>query len=239
MHTANLQFFLKSCLILTASALGVMPTNAEVRIPGGQLSELKSAEFKIRERAETMLLAWGRKNPGEAKDKLFEHSQQAEDPEVRERCLNILRELVADEYLIEGEGYIGIGLGRNDEVIAIPGAHKERRAIRVTEVKANSPGQRSGIRANDLIVELEGEEWHAVEANPLFRERIKKMKPTSVASLTVLREGELIEIRVTLCRRPLMADMLLHQPEVDPDALEIAAREAHFGNWLARKKSGK
>lgn len=208
----------------------------ETGVPAGYLVDLESPEYSVRERAETNLLEWGRRQPARSMPEIFKHTQNAKDPEVRERCLDVLRELVGDEYMAEGEGYIGIALSWKDDLVVVPGEKKPRKAVRVTGVMANTPGQQSGILMNDLIIKLEGESWHDVDATPLFREKIKKMKPKSVASMTILREGELIDIKVTLSRRPLMAD---HQQNIDLNASEVAAKEAHFQRWLAQKKAGK
>ena len=206
-------------------------------IPSQQLNNLGSPEFKVRERAETELLEWGRKNPEWAMPEFLRQSQLAVDPEVRERCLHVLRSLVTDEYLKEGEGYIGIALAIKDDIVTIPGDPKPRHAVRVVEVRADTPGQKSGILLNDLIVALEGEIWREVEATPAFRESIKKMKPTTVTRLTILRDGVLVDLRVTLGRRPLMADMFLNGQNANLDATERAAKEAYFQRWLSQRKA--
>ncbi len=214
-------------------ALGPVSIAGEDGVPPGYLVDLESTEFSVRERAQTNLLEWGRNQPTRSTVEILKHSQNAADPEVRERCLDVLRVLVGDEYMAEGEGYIGIALSGKDDLVVAPGEKKVRKAVRVTGVMANTPGQQSGILVNDLIIKLEGEIWYEDDATQLFREKIKKMKPTSVASMTILREGELVDIKVTLRRRPLMAD---HHQNIDLDASELAAKEAHFQRWLAQKK---
>lgn len=209
----------------------------ESRIPSQQLQDLGSSEFRVRERAELELLEWGRKNPEPAKVEFLKLSQNAADPEVRERSLDVLRGLVTDDYLKDGEGYIGIALAMKDDVVTVPGDPKPRNAVRVVEVRADTPGQRSGMLLNDLIVALEGETWRGVEATPAFRQSIKKMKPTTVARLTVLREGGLIDLKVTLGRRPLMADMFFNGQAADLDATEQAAKEAYFQRWLSQNRA--
>lgn len=228
---------------LLSAAFGLLVSSVsfagEIPIPPDPIEDLGSPEFRVRERAEADLLAWGRKNPEVAMSGFLRLSQSAVDPEVRERCLDVLRDLVMDEYMKEGEGYIGIALAQKDDVVTIPGDPKARNAVRVIEVRAGTPGERSGILLNDLIVELEGEGWYGVDATPLFREKIKKMKPTSVANLTVFREGELVELKVTLGRRPLMADMFFNGQTSNLDAAEHAAKEAYFQRWLSEKKASK
>lgn len=200
---------------------------------------LGSSEFQARESAQAELLAWARLNPDPAIAEFFKQSWAASDPEVRERCMEILRSLVGDEYLKEGEGYIGIALGLIDEVLAVPGDPAPRNAIRVTEVRADTPGQLAGIQLNDLIVALEGTTWRGVEASLLFRERIKTMKPDSDANLTILRDGKLVELKVRLGRRPLMADMFFNGLNFDSGAAERAAKEAYFNRWLLQMKARK
>jgi hypothetical protein len=230
-----------SSRLLTAAlglSIGPFCFAGDLRIPSHQLNDLGSPEFRVRERAELELLEWGRKNPESAMSELLSQSQLAVDPEVRERCFVVLRSLVTDEYMKDGEGYIGIALAMNDDIVTVAGDPKPRNAVRVMEVRADSPGQRAGIMLNDLIVALDGEIWRGeAEATPVFRECIKKIKPTTVARLTILRDGELIDLKVTLGRRPLMADqMFLNGQNADMEASERAAKEAYFQRWLSQKK---
>jgi len=226
---------LSAAIVLLGCSMGFAE---ECKIPSKPLKELGSPEFSIRELAERELIEWGRRNPEPAMDELFNQSRQAMDPEVRERCLSVLRSLVSDQYMREGEGYIGVVLAMGDDVVVIPGDPKPRNAVRVLDVRVDTPAQQSGMLVNDLIVGLEGETWRGVEASPVFREMIRKMKPSTVARLTVLRNGELIELKVTLGRRPLMADMFFNGRNADLDAAERAAKEAYFQRWLSRQKRG-
>lgn len=218
------------CLIW---AFGQTLATAENSVPNSFLKDFESPEFNVRQQAEVRLLEWGRKQLPESMLEIFRHSQGAEDPEVRERCLAVLRTLVGDEYLAEGEGYIGIALLWKDDVVILPGIEGEQKAVRVTGVMPNTPGQLAGIQGNDLIVKLEGDGWRDVDATPLFREKIKSKKPGSLVKMTIFREGKLIDVEVKLSRRPLMAD---HLQTLDLDAAEAASKEAHFQRWLAQKK---
>ena len=155
----------------------------------------------------------------------------ADDPEVRERCLSVLRALVEDEYLKEGEGYIGIAM--KDEISDVPGETKPREVIRVTLVQPDSPGALAGIHHNDLIVGLNGNVWHET----LFRANVRMMKPNTKVDLKILRDGELLDLQVTLARRPKSADVLFFNGQTfDPEAMERAAKEAYFRGWLSLRK---
>lgn len=202
-----------------------------VELPATALTNLRSQEFRERETAQVELLIWGRGQPGPAMTELLKQSQTADDPEVRERCLAVLRDLVTDEYLKEGEGYIGIVL--RDEIAEVPGEPKPRGGIRVTQVQPDSPAEHAGIRLNDLIVGINGEVWHET----LFRANVRMMKPNMKVDLKILRDGGLLDLKVTLGRRPLIADTPFFPGQtVDPDAIERAAKEAYFRRWLSQRK---
>lgn len=206
-----------------------------VELPREEFLKLSSPKFHDRESAQTELLAWARLQPEPAMAELFRQSRIAEDPEVRGRCLKILRELVNDEYSKEGEGYIGIGL--KDEIGNVPGDPNPRNMIRVTQVQPDTPAQRADLRLNDLIVGLDQDVWHELGASQLFREKIRMLKPNTKVVLKVFRDGGLITLSVTLGRRPLMADHLFFNgSNMEVEASERAAKEAYFRLWLSQRK---
>jgi len=218
--------------------LGSSPILWSVEMPSKALSSLASQDFHERETAQSELLAWGRKQPEPAMAEFLRQSRISTDPEVRERCLKILRDLVSDEYLKEGEGFIGIGM--KDDVANVPGDPKPRSVIRVTEVRPGTPGQVAGIQLNDLVAGLDGQTWHEGDASLLFREKIRAMKPNTKIELKILRDGGLIDLKLHLGRRPAMADNLFFNGQnIDPEAAERAAREAYFRSWMGRQKSQK
>ena len=216
------------CLCILVLAL--FPAEA-VELPSKALSGLASQQFRDREIAQGELLAWARLQPASAMDELLRQSRMAIDPEVRERCLNILRILVTDEYLKEGEGYLGIML--KDEVSDIPGEPKPRGVIRVLMVQPDSPAEHAGIRQNDMIVGINGEIWQDVT----FRANIRKMKPNIEVDLKILRDGGRIDLKVPLGRRPVYADNSFFPGQTyDLEAAERAAKEAYFRHWLNLRK---
>jgi hypothetical protein len=220
-------FPLKCLYVLT---LVLSPVEG-IELPPEALSGLGSRLFREREAAQAELLGWGRAQPGPAMEELLRQSRMADDPEVRERCLSVLRALVEDEYLKEGEGYIGIAM--KDEISDVPGEAKPREVIRVTLVQPDSPGALAGIHHNDLIVGLNGNVWHET----LFRANVRMMKPNTKVDLKILRDGELLDLQVTLARRPKSADILFFNGQTfDPEAMERAAKEAYFRGWLSLRK---
>jgi C-terminal processing protease CtpA/Prc len=217
-------------VMLRSSILGL-----SLELPTKTLVDLSSSEFHKREAAQSELLVWSRRQHEPAMEELFSQSQAAVDPEVRQRCLNVLRELVMDEYSKEGEGFIGIAM--KDEISDVPNDPKARKVIRVTEVRQNTPARRAGILMNDLIVGFDGEVWYDKDALLPFREKIRAMKPNTKIVLKIIRDGKVLDCNVTLARRPLLADMpFFNGQNFDPDADERAAKEAYFRRWLSQKK---
>ena len=207
----------------------------ELELPREAFSKLNSEVFQQRELAQADLLAWARTRPGEAMDALFRQSRMAGDPETRERCLSVLRELVNDEYLREGEGYIGIRM--QDELANVPGDAGHRAAIRVLQVVKDSAAEKAGLRMNDLIVGLGDQVWNEGGASLPFSGLIRQMKPNSKVSLKVLRDGKVVDVEVTLGRRPLIADSVFPDERgIDIEGIEKSAKEAYFRRWLAQRK---
>lgn len=225
-----------SCLVI--ALLWCMPSvrSFGLDLPAGPLSSLKSDVFQTREAAQAELLAWARKRPEEAMDALFGASRVNEDPEVRERCLAVLRELVYDEYLKEGEGFIGIRM--QEESALVPGEQKQRSVIRVIQVVPDSAAHKAGVKINDLIAGLDDKVWHDEAAVLPFSNQIRQLKPGSRVMLRILRKGKMIDLEVTLGRRPLGADSpFLDQRQADLDAAEKVAKDAYFRRWLEHRKS--
>ena len=221
-------------MILVCLVVWSLPADA-VDIPAKAYAALKSQEFREREAAELELLAWGRQQPEPAMTELLRQSRIADDPEVRERCLSVLRDLVTDEYLKDGDGYIGISM-QNDTAV-VPGDPDPCSVIRVTNVVADSAGLRAGLKMNDLIAGLNGQFWHEGPAAEPFAAKIREMKPGTKVTLKLLRDGKLVTLEVVLGKRPPSLNNLFQNgPNFDPEAIERADREAYFRRWLSQRK---
>lgn len=206
-----------------------------IELPAAALSKLGSEQFADRQQAQDELLEWSRKQPVASMDALYRHTRTAKDPEVRERCRSILKELVTDEYLKDGEGYIGIGL--MDDFVNVPGEPEPRNAVRISLVQEGSPGQKAGIRANDLILAVDGENGPAVQNHLKFQEEIRTRKPGSKVKMRLLRGAEILELEILLGRRlPVDENLFPNGRNIDPEALDLAAKEAHFRRWMEKKK---
>jgi hypothetical protein len=208
-----------------------------VELPQAPLAALQSLRFKERERAQEELLKWGRERPEQAKEDFFIQAQSADDPEVRERCQEILRELVLDEYAKEGEGFVGIAM-RDDQKL-LPGDPLVRSVIFVTLVQDGSPAHRAGIQVNDMIVGLNGQVWHNVEASPAFREEILGKKPGTTVKIQIVRNEVTLDVEVTLGRKPSFEGQnpFFNFGSELAESMEQAAKEAYFRRWLSQRKA--
>lgn len=207
-----------------------------LELPKDLLSALQSDQFRTREDAQTKLLAWARQQPQPAMDVLYRVSRTHGEPEVRERCLSVLRELVNDEYLKEGEGFLGIQM--LEEKALVPDEAKPRSVIRVTHLVPDSAAQKAGVKLNDLITGLDDKKWQDDTVLQPFMNHVRQVKPGNAVILRILRNGEMINLEVKLGRRPLLADNpFLDQRQVDIEAAERAAKDAYFRRWLERSKA--
>ena len=233
-----MQHLLMNRFIVMACSIHFSYAANALELPTEYLSQLRSEEFKVREKAQTDLLAWARSQGLAATDELYRLSRESDDPEVRDRCLGVLRKLVNDEYLRDGEGYIGIQM--QEELANVPGDPKPRGVIRVMMIMPDSPGHRAGLQFNDLIAGVGDEVWREESVLLLFREKIKQFKPETKILLKVLRNGNLMDLEVKLGRRPPLADNpFFGGNQQDLDAAEAAAKDAYFRRWLDRRKARK
>jgi serine protease Do len=96
-------------------------------------------------------------------------------------------------------GYLGVQIGNLDSGVGeFYGASNDRGAM-VTQVMEGSPAEKAGIKADDIVVELQGES--VVGATELMN-RVAMHKPGTEIELTILRDGKRKAVAVTLGTRP-------------------------------------
>ncbi len=199
--------------------------------PAAVLSGLVSEDFKEREKAQKDLFEWSRVNLESAAGVLVKLSSESGEPEIRQRCLAVLKDLANDEFQKTGEGYVGIMM--KDEIAQVPGDEVQRGVIRVGEVVEGTAGHEAGLQANDLIVGVDEDVWRGGPASLMFSAKIRKLKPGSKVTLKVLRGEKIEDLVITLGRRPLGADIQFFGQPKAAEAAEKAARNEHFRQWMA------
>jgi serine protease Do len=96
-------------------------------------------------------------------------------------------------------GYIGVGLTDVTPALQRALALGVSRGAMVQDVTAQSPAERAGLRAYDVILEVDGRQVHSNE--DLIRD-ISARLPGTVARLEILREGRRQPLAVKLAERP-------------------------------------
>lgn len=205
--------------------------------PSEPLQGLRAEAFKTREQAQKDLLAWARSQGEAAIPPLVALASTSDDPETKSRCFAILRDLAMDQFQSEGEGYIGISM--LDVFVAVPGDPNPRAGIRIGQVVDGTAASAAGLRVGDVIVGMGDEVWREIPVTKKFGEEIRILKPKSKVKFKVLRDEKLLEIEVTLRRRPPIPNTLFlndEAEELDLETLSKEEQESFFRNWLKAKK---
>jgi hypothetical protein len=204
-------------------------------LPEQKVAALGDADFQVREKAQVELLDWARLQPDRSIAELLKRSRASGDPEIRERCFSILRELVLDRYNQEGSGFLGVG--RAYQSVNIPGKSNRAHGVVVTSIRRGTPADRCGIQVNDVIFSLNGKGWRDESASDVFADQIAAEQPGTKVRLEVLRNGQVIRVDAVLVRRPENANFLFFEgANFDPEDEERKAMEAYFRDWLNQQK---
>jgi S1-C subfamily serine protease len=89
----------------------------------------------------------------------------------------------------KGPGYLGITFQKDDG------------GLIVTDVKPDSPAAKAGVKANDLIVKLDGASLADAETGELVK-LVGGMRPGTVVAVEVRRGPESLTLKVKLGTRP-------------------------------------
>lgn len=96
-------------------------------------------------------------------------------------------------------GWLGIVIQDIDENLAESFGLKNKSGILVSDLQAGSPAEKSGIKAGDVILKVAGQEIGNVSE---LRNKIALIAPNSNVALTIVREGKIQEISVTVGEQP-------------------------------------
>lgn len=206
-------------------------------VPQQLLEGLSSEHFKTREASQIEMEKWMEEKGSAGVVAIYKMYQESEDPEVRSRCLRLLRIQSDKDYLNDGKGYLGVQM--REELVEIPGDDKPRYCIRITLVQPGSQAELGGIKVGDLITSMDGDKWYTQNAVIEFGKTISSYKPRRKVLFEVMREGQekLLEIPVVLGKRPVEDMNLLYYN--DPLKLDKDARDRYFNEWLEQQKQAK
>lgn len=219
-------------LLFFASILSsVALLGAEEGVPPDLLRGLTSDDFSVREKSQSDLLGWAREK-SETRGRIVYALSIDEDPEVRKRSSEILRELSDEDYLSDGQGYLGITMA--EEMLNGGADGEARMGIRISMVMKGSPADSAGLKAGDLVVALDGAVWKDPGAINVFMEAVASKKPQTNVVLSIRRDAEEpIDIKVKLGKRPVPD---LQSALGSIEMMDKQAKDEHFRKWLKRQQ---
>ncbi len=92
-------------------------------------------------------------------------------------------------------GMLGIGIQQVTSDIASGLGLKQVRGVLVNSVNPGGPADRAGVKTGDVIVQLNGKD--VTDANKL-RNEVAGLMPGTVVTLSIVRDGKPLDVRVTL-----------------------------------------
>jgi serine protease Do len=103
--------------------------------------------------------------------------------------------------------------------------------VSVVEVTNDSAAERAGVKANDVIVQFDGEN---VRSTQQLTRLVRETAPGRTVKLAVMRDGKRIEVDVTPAVAPNPVDVLINRDEIrrnverDMQALQDQLREYRY-----------
>lgn len=201
------------------------------KIPPPLIGALGAEGFAAREKAQEELSGWALKQPSMAIPELRRQAEVAEDPEIRARCREVLKEVViARDY--RGEGYLGIAM--QEVEVQVPGDSKPRRGVTVTLLMEGSAAALGGLRMGDVIVGIDDQVWWNAGMKDEFPVFIRKIRPRAVVEVKLLEGGKVVGRKVTLGEKPAGVNPSAIE---DLEAANHAAKELFFRRWLDKQEA--
>lgn len=201
------------------------------KIPQPLIGNLGADDFAAREKAQVELSEWALKQPVTAIPELREQAVTAEDPEIRARCMAVLKDVVvARDY--RGEGYLGIAMQEIE--VEVPGDAKPRRGLTITLLMEGTAAALGGLKVGDAIVGIDDRVWRKGGMRDEFPVFIRKMRPGTIIEVKLLQEGRIVSRAVTLGEKPAGVNPSTIE---DLEAANHAAKELFFRRWLDKQRT--
>lgn len=141
------------------------------------LKQLNSENFKERTAAQGELEKWAKKANKSQVEELLQYSEDTDSPEVRDRLRDVIKN---NAYLSvpNTRGFMGIQM------------QPFNGGVMISRVEANQPADKAGLKAGDLITELDGNDLSKMnngleDAMDFLRDYVKDKK-----------EGEKLELKI-------------------------------------------
>lgn len=177
--------------------------------------EWNAEDRSVREKASLQLEAWVHQNPAQAKHRLLSILRENSQPEARERSVKLLKIVAAAEFDITGAGYIGVSLSQAGMELKHPQDQSNLIGLPITAVSPSSPAEKSGVKAGDIVVSVDGFRWDTADQiiNIEFglSAKIRAKGAGTTVNFGILRNDKIVNLPVTLKRRPANLERLPEQ----------------------------
>mgnify|MGYP001601535809 CR=1 FL=1 len=162
---------------------------------------LGSPDFKQRETATASLIDLG----APAFAKLKAAYEQTDDLEMRLRIEQVVRTAYLNRYVFDRNGFLGISL-QPYEPRDVKGPRRAdiETGVKVTQVIANTGAAKAGLRADDVIIAMNGAPLSGTgrEATDRFSDSIRLNPPGTKLRLTILRDANTMTLDAIVGRCP-------------------------------------
>lgn len=162
---------------------------------------LGSPDYKQREAATSSLIDIG----APAFAKLRTAYEQTDDLEMRLRVEQVVRTAYLNRYVFDRNGFLGISLQPYEPKDAKGPRRPEIAAgVKVTQVIPNTGAAKAGLRAEDVIVAMNGAPLSGTgrESTDRFSDSIRQNPPGTKVRLTVVREMSTLTLDAIIGRCP-------------------------------------
>lgn len=203
--------------VLTAFAVALC-SPLVARPSAALLGKLNSDDFQVRIKAHAELRDWAQKNIASSPEQLHKEWMVSRQPEVRSRCFELMKEVVIQRQFGKGRGFIGIQM--QETIVRGAVDKRPRKGVQITMVMADTPGEKAGLKMNDIILGVDKLDLGKAGARPAegafrmdfgtvtrFSEYIQSKQPDETITLHILRNAEKIDVKIKLMKRPASADI--------------------------------
>ncbi len=136
----------------------------------------------------------------------------------------IVSSLIAGEEIVRG--YLGVQIQPVTEDFADALGLDERRGEFIQSVQPGEPAERAGLRAGDVVVEVNGE---AVTPDQTLSYLVANIRPGTQVPIRIIRDGRQRTVEVTVGRRPSEEEMAAQMFNPDQEAPDMTPGQGEGG----------
>lgn len=167
------------------AALSLVITGIASAVPQELVDGLGDESYQLREKAEQDLTLWAKKKGEKSLGELSALKKKSKSPEVKSRLDNVMSGVSVYKAIPGTQGFMGISMQ------AAMGSSV------VLRVSPGTPAAKSGLKANDKIIELDGVDLskknnHVDEATDFLRRYVKSKKSGEKLSIKIDRDGKIL-----------------------------------------------